>query len=159
MSGFYTPGLPTATPSNLTATATIPVDTNLGQGVTPQSVQATPAQIVNAAQGAIAAQTFGATLTIDASALPGGTFSETLTGAQTLTLTNMAPGQVLYGYITQDGTGTRIITVAAGTGGATLVSGTPLSTAAGSKDLVAIKNVGTLAAPVFAYYPIAKALA
>lgn len=154
MAGFFTPGLPLATGTTLTSAATIPVDTNLGQGINPQSVAASPAQIASLAFQ-YTAQTYASTLTIDASAVPS--FSITLTGALTLTLTNMEPGQIMYGKVTQDGTGSRVITVAAGSGGATVVSGTPLSTAASSVDLIAIQNVGTYAAPIFAYWPVAKA--
>jgi hypothetical protein len=155
MSGFFTPGLPAATTTSLTAVATVPVDTNLGQGIAPQSVAATPAQLIGLGQGAPTAITYAAAIAFDAST--SNNFSMTFgAGNATLTLSNMQGGQIVTGKITQDGTGSRILTVAAGSGGATLVSGTPLSTGANKTDLVGIKNIGTTAAPQYLYYSIAK---
>lgn len=155
MSGFFTPGLPAATPTTLTDAATIPVDTNLGSGVTPQSVAATPQQIGAFAQGAAEAITYGAAITLDASA--NSFFSMTFgAGNASLTISNAAPGQIIYGLLTQDGVGSRLLTVANGSGGTTIVSGTPLSTNAGYVDLIAIMNVGTAEEPLFAVWPVAK---
>ena len=155
MSGFYTPGLPLATPADLGQTPLIPVDTGLPSGSPPQSVAASPQQIAALGLGAAEAITYAANIAFDADA--GGFFSMTFgAGNAALALSNMQPGQIIYGLLTQDGVGSRLLTVTAGSGGATIVSGTPLSTNAGYVDLIAIQNIGTLSAPKYAVWPVAK---
>lgn len=155
MSGFFTPGLPPATPDSLTPGAQIPVDTELGQGIAPQSVAATPQQLGAMAQGAAEAITYGADIALDASA--ASFFSMTFgAGNSTLTISNAQAGQIIYGLLTQDAVGSRTLTVANGSGGTTLVSGTPLSTTAAYVDLIGIMNIGSSEEPQFAVWPIAK---
>lgn len=154
MAGFFTTGLPTSAGVDLSA-AQVPADTYLGQGLEPQSVGVPLGAL--AANGPAQALSGAANMTIDAGL--GTFFTATLTGNRALAISNLQAGQELRGYVTQDGTGSRTITVTAGSGGATLTSGTPLSTAAGALDLIGIMNIGTYAAPVYRYYPIAKAFA
>jgi hypothetical protein len=105
--------------------------------------------------GAAIPITYALATTFDAS--QGSLFSMTFgAGNTTLTLSNVQPGQIVYGLVTQDGTGSRTLTVANGSGGTTIVSGTPLSTNADYVDLIAIQNVGTFDAPLYAVWPVAK---
>lgn len=161
MAGWLTDGMITPTVANgglpIPATALIPVDIPLAGGAPPQTVACTPSQIAAAGSGAAVPLTDGATIALDASL--GNFFSVTLAGNRTVAIANMVGGQTVQIKVTQDGTGSRTLTITAGSGGATLVSGTPLSTAAGSVDIVAIRNVGTTAAPQYAYYSVVKALA
>jgi hypothetical protein len=153
MGGFFTPGLPLATEANLAnGTPLVPVDTGIPNGQAPQSVAMPLSQL--GFGGAVQALDGAGNMTLDASL--GTSFSATLTGNRTLTLSNMAQNQVIQGKITQDGTGSRTLTVVAGSGGSTVVSGTPLTTTAGATDLIAIKNIGTYAAPIYAVWPVAK---
>lgn len=154
MSGYWTNGLSQLDSSELSADSRLPVDSQLGQGQAPQSGYVVPGQIVGAANGEAVALTDGATIALDAE--DGQYFSVTLGGNRNLALSNMMAGQVVRLKVTQDGTGNRVITVTAGSGGATLVSGTPLSTGAAAVDLVEVMNIGTKAAPQYAYYPVAK---
>jgi hypothetical protein len=100
------------------------------------------------------ALTDGATITLDlsAQAQQGSAFSVTLAGSRTLNVTNMVPGQLIRGIVTQDGTGSRVLTVNVN-GVAALVSGTPLTTTAAAVDMVEIAFDGDTGY----YYPIAKA--
>lgn len=154
MAGFFTPGLTLAAEIDL-QDSKAPLDTNKGQGQSPQSVSAAPWQVDF--KGEAQALSGAANMTIDAD--DGIFFTATLTGNRTLGISNLQPGAELRGLITQDGTGSRTITVTAGSGGATLTSGTPLTTTAAAVDLIGIMNIGTFDAPQYAYYPIAKNLA
>jgi len=104
--------------------------------------------------GAPVALTDGATITLDLSTLAqqGNFFSVTLGGSRTLNITNMIKGQILRLRVTQDGTGSRVLTVNVN-GVAALVSGTPLTTTAAAVDLVEVMFDGDDGF----YYPIAKA--
>lgn len=102
------------------------------------------------------ALTDGATITLNLSlqSQQASSFSVTLGGSRTLAVTNMVPGQIIRGWVTQDGTGSRVLTVTVN-GVAAEVSGTPLTTTASAVDLIEISFDGN----VGYYYPIAKAFA
>lgn len=119
--------------------------------------------------GAVQTLTDAATITLDlgqasGTVPPGSTvqvgtgnsFAVTLGGNRTLNILNATDGQVIYLYVTQDGTGSRTLTVQNG-GTAALKSGTPLSTTAGAVDLVAIQYRGDLGYSF--WYGLAKAFA
>lgn len=156
--GFFTNGLPRPTSTNgalpLPAGALIPVDTGLPNGQNPQSVGATLQDLLG--NGGFQAITYGANIAINAQAglLYGMTFGA---GNATLAISNLAAGAKLRLRLVQDGVGSRTLTVTAGSGGATQTSGTPLTASASAIDIVEIQNVGTTAAPIYAYYPVAKA--
>lgn len=149
MSGFFTNGLPDWNQGAFPSTARFPMDSGQSEGLNPQSAAVSPGQILAGAIGAAVPLAYAATQTLDAS--DGGLFSVTLTGNMTLTVENAVPGQILYGYVTQDGAGSRVITVSDA-----VKSGTPLSTTGNAKDLVAIM---CLASDSFLYWPVAKAFA
>lgn len=158
--GFYVNGLPNAsaatssTPGN--GTAKLPMDTGLTAGQSPQTVAVSAVQIGAAAQGEVYAVTYAATITIDGE--DGNFFSLTMgAGNAALTFENMDAGQIIYGKVTQDGVGSRLITVA---NASSKTSGTPLSTSASATDLVAFMNVAAQGdTPVIYYWPVAKAFA
>ena len=103
--------------------------------------------------GAPVELTDGATITLDLSTVPqqGNFFSVTLGGSRTLNITHMIKGQILRLRATQDGTGSRVLTVNVN-GVAALESGTPLSTGANDVDLVEVMFDGDNGF----YYPLAK---
>lgn len=154
MSGFWTNGVTRVIADNMQASK-LPADTNYGQGVAPQSVAASPWQLEF--KGEAQALSGAANITLDVDS--GLFFTTTLTGNRTVTISNLQPGAEIRGYVTQDGTGSRTLTIAAGSDGATLTSGTPLTATAAALDLIGIMNIGTFAAPIYRYYPIAKAFA
>lgn len=116
--------------------------------------------------GAVQTLTDAATITLDlgqaSGTIPpnstvqvgtGNSYAVTLGGSRTLNILNMTDGQIIYLYVTQDGTGSRVLTVQTG-GTAAVVSGTPLSTSAGYVDLVAIQYRADLGYAF--YYSIGK---
>lgn len=162
MAGWTTPGV--TAPTAATKTLPIPqesklsVDTQLASGQYPQTVAPTVQQLLASRHGTDvggdSAVTYGATVTLDASKT--SYFAMTFgAGNCTGTFTNLTPGQLIYLKLTQDGTGSRTFTPAV-SGGTLVTSGTPLSTAAGAVDLVA---VWTPDGTSLFYYPIAKAFA
>lgn len=85
----------------------------------------------------------------------GNAYSVTLGGNRTLNVYGMVPGQIVHLYVTQDGTGSRTLTVQLnGVASTVLTSGTPLTTTAGALDLVALEYRATLGKVM--YYSIAK---
>lgn len=137
--GYYTPGLPTAT-NPLTGNETIPADTNLASGLTPQSEAVTAAQIVMAPIPVVAL-TDAATTTLNAAS--GIYFTWTLGGNRTLsTPTNPPTSKTIRIQITQDATGSRTVTWPGIIKWAT--PGAPsLSTTAAAIDLVTLVYNGT----------------
>lgn len=163
--GFYVNGLPSAaqstgsTPGN--GTAKLPMDTGLAAGQSPQSVAVSAAQLAAAGNAAAAGAagydvTYAATLTIDGE--DGNFFNLTMgAGNAALTFENMEPGQVIRAKVTQDGVGSRLLTIA---NASSLTSGTPLTTTAAAVDLVEFMNIADYGeTPVILYYSVAKAFA
>lgn len=126
--------------------------------------------------GAVQALTDGATITLDLTKQPiaaaqaqsqlaptaqpgmGNVFSVTLAGNRNLDIIGLVDGQIIYLFITQDGTGSRTLTPRVGGVATTvLTSGTPLTTTAGALDLVAVEYRQDLGKVM--YYAIAKNLA
>lgn len=68
----------------------------------------------------------------------------TLTGNVTLTLVGMDEGDIVSLWLTQDGTGTRTLTITAAAGGANVVLGpsTAIASTAGDSSKVVIVRVG-----------------
>lgn len=153
MPGYETNGLPAPTVTDgslpIPSTARFAMDTRLPGGQYPQSVAVSAQQIAAAGGGAAVPLTDAATIALDASL--GNLFSVTLGGSRTLAISNASPGQRIRIKVTQDGTGSRTLTV---TGA--VVSGTPLTTTAAAVDLVEIM---ALTATTFMYFPVAKAFA
>lgn len=110
--------------------------------------------------GSVQTLTDAATITLDLSKIggpippattpvtpgTGNSFAVTLGGNRTLNILNAVDGQVIYLYVTQDGTGSRTLAVQnGGTAGAALVAtGTLLTTTAAAIDLVEIVYRGDL---------------
>lgn len=108
--------------------------------------------------GSAVALTDGATIDLDLASTPGNFFSVTLGGNRTLNVTNIVAGQIIWLRVTQDGTGSRTLTPKLNNTSSTfLTSGTPLSTGASSKDLVAITFDSVLGKGL--YWSVAKAFA
>ena len=126
--------------------------------------------------GAVQALTDGATITVDQALAPiasanalssggpsaqvgyGNAYSVTLGGNRNLNLKNPIDGQIIHLFVTQDGTGSRTLTILLnGTGSLVLTSGTPLTTTAAAVDLVALQYRADIGKVM--YYPIAKNLA
>ena len=160
MSGFFTNGITAPTAANeclpVPQEAKVPVDTQLASGQTPQSIAPTVQQLLASRFGADAggesALTYGATLEVDVrkSSYFAMTFGA---GNCAMTFTGWTPGQTVRLKLTQDGTGSRLLTPAVA-GGSLVTSGTPLSTGASSIDMVEIWSPDGLA---LFYYPVAKA--
>lgn len=76
----------------------------------------------------------------------GNSFSVTLGGNRTLNILNQVDGQLIYLYVTQDGTGSRTLAIQSnGTAAVRPGGASVLSTTAGAVDLVEIlyrKNLG-----------------
>src|SRR5262249_21751905 len=109
MSGFFTPGM-VATPMPLTGNERIPVDTELGQGLAPESAYLTSQLISAVGRGAV--QAIGAVasgvIAIDASL--GSYFSCTINSTgHTLTISNASPGQLITVEVTQGSGGSKTI--------------------------------------------------
>lgn len=103
MSGVYTEGLVALTA--LPATGRIQVDQNLANGQSPQQGYILATQMDSVAPVAI---TYASTITPDRS--QGKVFTVTLTGNVTLANpTNLNPGESIDIVITQDGTGSRLL--------------------------------------------------
>lgn len=137
MSGYNTAGLPAAT-FPLTGLETIPADTQLAQGLNPESVALTSAQL-NGYFRAPVALTSGVTIATNASL--ANLFTLTLATNATLSNpTNLQAGQRYQVEVTQDVTGAR--TLAYGT--AYKFSGaSTLTTTAGAIDLLSFTYDGT----------------
>lgn len=91
---------------------------------------------------AVTTLTDGATVTLDASL--GRTFRVTLAGNRTLALSNATDGQVIDIEVTQDGTGSRTLTLPSGTTGVNYSTTAPsslyvLSTTAAKTDVLTLK--------------------
>lgn len=126
MAGINTNGLPVyAQP--LTGAETAPFDTNLPAGEGPQSVSISTALLgVSTVAGGFAIA-YAATTAM--SGLNGSVQAlGAMTGASTLTLSNFTPGVTYRLKVTQDGTGSRALTVAGATG-AVKISGSQSTTA------------------------------
>lgn len=93
----------------------------------------------NFGPGSVQTLTDGATITLDLASTPGNAFKVTLAGNRTLNILNAVDGQVIDLYVTQDGTGSRTLTVQNGGTAALVATGTLLTTTAGATDLVSIK--------------------
>ncbi len=107
MSGYYTNGLPVAV-IPLTGLETIPMDTNVASGGGRTDLGDRPH---NAAGGSGAPALGNTSGTIATNAALGRMFTVTLTGNATLSNpTNLIAGQELIYVITQDGTGSRLVT-------------------------------------------------
>lgn len=103
MSGFYTAGLTSATTAP--AAGLLPVDTQFASGVAPQT-EAVPVAYLDAM--APTAIPYAATITPDRSTAK--VFTCTLTGNVILANpTNLQPGQAIDVVLTQDGTGSRLL--------------------------------------------------
>lgn len=78
----------------------------------------------------------------------GNSFKVTIAGNRNLDIYDPVDGQILYFYVTQDGTGSRTLTPRLnGEASTVLTSGTPLTVTAGASDLVAVmyrKDIGKL---------------
>lgn len=137
MSGFSTPGLPVAT--SLTGDELIAADTQLGQGLAPES-EAVSVDLLSLYTPAPVTLTDGTTIATDASL--SKTFSLTLTGNHTLSNpTNLLSGQNYRWIVTQDASGNR--TLAYGTlfkfsGASTL------TTTIGAIDMISAVYNGTV---------------
>lgn len=103
MSGVYTEGLVAVTA--LPSTSRIQVDLVLANGQSPQQGYISGTQLDSVAPVAL---TYAATITPDRAA--GRVFTVTLTGNVTLANpTNLNPGESIDVVITQDGTGSRLL--------------------------------------------------
>lgn len=140
MPGWSTNGLPTPT-LPLTLNEKFAADSQLSSGVQPQSEAITLQNLSAVHAGQAKAVTYASTVTLDCTANSYFRIG-TLTGNVTANLTNPAPGQVIYLYLTQDGTGSRTLTVTVnGTSSTAVWAGgaTGISTAASSVDLVRLQ--------------------
>lgn len=156
MAGFYTPGIKAPSAADLTLpvpqNATVPVDTNLTEGQSPQSIAPTVQQLVASRFGAEvngeSALTYAASITVDCSK---SSYFEMTFGAGNCaaTLTNLAGGQTIRFRLTQDGTGSRTFTPSV-SGGTLVTSGTPLSTGANDIDIVEVWSPDGLALHYYA---------
>lgn len=112
MPGWLTNGLPLASTTGgtlpLTGKELIAVDTQLSSGQAPQTEAISTAQLATLGLGPIQALTFAATQPINVST--GSVFSEVLTANSTISMVNPAPGQEVFLELTQDGTGSRLVT-------------------------------------------------
>lgn len=135
MAGYNTNGLAAATVAAgtfpLTGNEALAVDTNLSSGVSPQQESVTLGQLVSLT--APVALTDAASILTDASL--GHSFSVTLGGNRALANpTNLQAGRTYRWVITQDGTGTRLLTF--GTLFTFDSGGSTISTAAGYIDII-----------------------
>lgn len=106
MSGFTTPGLPLVTVA-LTGNELIAADTQLGQGLAPESEAISVSQLKGYYRP-ISALTFATTIATNA--LTSEIFQVTLTTNATLgNPTNLQSGQTIRWEIVQDGTGSRTL--------------------------------------------------
>lgn len=109
MSGYFTPGMPAA-PMPLTGSERIPLDTMLGQGLTPESAYITSQLLAAVGYGAVVALGSQATLVAINAAL-GSYFSVTITSTGlTLTISNPTPGQQIAVEVVQGSGGSKTIT-------------------------------------------------
>lgn len=122
MSGFYTPGLPTII-LPFTGYEQLALDTQLGQGINPETEAATTAQLfgvipATSAAGVVTTAPFNtayaSTLTINGTNGQMQTIGA-LTGAVTISWSNISPGLIYKLKIVQDGTGSRVATLTGGT--------------------------------------------
>lgn len=101
--------------------------------------------------GSVQTLTDAATITLDLATAPGylpplttvqvgsgNSFAVTLAGNRVLDILNMAPGQIIRVAVTQDGTGSRTLTVKTGGTTALVATGTLLTTTAGATDLIEV---------------------
>src|SRR5258706_3396772 len=110
MSGFFTPGM-SATPMPLTGNEKIPLDTGLGQGLTPESAYLTAALLTAVGKGAVVAIGTVASGTIAIDARLGSYFSVTISSTgHTLTTSHPSPGPESYVEVTQGSGGSKTIT-------------------------------------------------
>jgi hypothetical protein len=131
--GVYTNGLPAFT-YPLTGSETLPLDTNLSAGQTPQTESITVNQFKRFQPAPTVISVITSPIAIDASG--GPMFTMTLTANSGLsTPTNLTAGQVIRLLVTQDSTGSRTLTY---NNFFTWPAGTQptLSTAAGSVDML-----------------------
>lgn len=88
----------------------------------------------------------------------GNSFKVTIAGNRNLDIYDPVDGQIIYFWVTQDGSGSRTLTPRLnGVASTVLTSGTPLTVTAGALDLVAVQYREDLGKLV--YYPIAKNIA
>lgn len=106
-------------------------------------------------QQAIAAGNIQSSLAPSAQVGFGRAFKVTLGGNRNLDIYGLADGDIVYLFVTQDGTGSRTLTPRVnGVASTVLTSGTPLTTASGATDLVALQYRQDLG--MVLYYPVAK---
>ena len=135
MSGYYTPGLPAVTGA-LTGYETFALDTNIAAGGGAETVQATSAQALGvipatSSAGSVTTAPFNTAYAATATINGNNGLIQTvgaLTGAITLSWSNITPGLTYRIKLVQDATGSRTATL---TGGSTTwkVSGSQSTTA------------------------------
>lgn len=110
MSGYYTVGNPAA-PLPLTGLGRIPVDTQLTQGLGPESAYITTALLSLVGRGPVIAIGAVASGNIAIDARLGSYFSVTINSTgHTLTISNPSPGQDITVEVTQGAGGSKTIT-------------------------------------------------
>jgi len=136
--GVYTPGFPAA-PFPLTGVEQIPADTQLPNGANPQTEYITTSQL-RGYERAPLTPAYAASIAVDAS-LGNTVLVGTLTGNTVLANpTNLQSGQTIRYELTQDGTGSRLVTY----GTLFTFSGSStVSTTAGYVDMVTCVYDGT----------------
>lgn len=110
------------------------------------------AQVHQFTVGSVQTLTDAATITLDLGKQPGAippattpvgigtgnSFAVTLGGNRTLNILNQGDGEVIKVYVTQDGTGSRTLTIQSNGTAALVATGTLLTTTAGATDLIEI---------------------